>query len=170
MGRLFALFQISGIQVSLGGFLFSAIRHQLDERILLVVLLIDLLIDGCHALGRCHNGILVDGNIRIRLSASMRTGNFGIQLIPNGIKALGVRFHEVILDLNFTPGSNKLLQTLLIFLGEQLVLTLFEKLRNFGVHGIQGIDICLDLGRKPGISALLSGLLHLRKTIPCASG
>ena len=93
---------IALIQVGQRSLPFSAIGDQLDKRILLVVVRINLLIDRRQALCRRNDSVFIHGNVGVTLPACLRTGNLGFQLLTDGLKALGVAGirHKIVPDLN----------------------------------------------------------------------
>ena len=145
--RLPALGVIAQVQVRQRRFPLRAIGNQLNKGIFLVVVGVDLGIDGRQPLRRCHNGIFIDRDVCIVLSASLRTGNLRIELPANGFKALGITRirNEIVFDLDGFACVDEFLQADFIIFREQLRLSLFEQLGDFLVHAVQRVKIGLHL-------------------------
>ena len=89
-GRSPALFVVLAVQLIQRSLPFGAVLNQLDESVFLVVLVINLLIDGGKPLGSGHQCVFVDGHICVLLPTGLRTGDLSIQLLPDGIEAVHV--------------------------------------------------------------------------------
>ena len=119
---LFGVFTVQLLQRSLS---LGTVLHQLNERVFLVILRVDLLIDGGKPLGGGHQRILVDGHIRVLFPTRLRTCDLGFQLLLDGIKAVHVLLGQVILDFNGLTGVDQLLQADFFLFGQEAVLPLF---------------------------------------------
>ena len=120
-----ALFGVLAVELLQRSLPFGAVLNQLNERVFLVVLCIDLLIDGGKPLGGGHQCVLVDGHIRVLFPTCLCAGDLGFQLLPDGIKAVHVLRGQVILDFNGLTGVDQLLQADFFLFGQEAVLPLF---------------------------------------------
>ena len=85
-----AVFVVLEVQFIQSRLTFGSILDQHDQSVLLVILRIDLCIDGSHAFSGGDHCILIDRYVRIALTAGVRTGNFCFHLLSDGFEA--VRF------------------------------------------------------------------------------
>ena len=119
---LFGVFTVQLLQRSLS---LGAVLHQLNERVFLVILRVDLLIDGGKTFGGGHQRVLVDGHVRVLFPTRLCAGDLRFQLLPDGIKAVHVLRGQVILDFNGLAGVDHLLQPDFFPFGQEAVLPLF---------------------------------------------
>ena len=151
---------VLGVQLIQRLLLFGFIGNQLYEGEFLVVLLRQLGIDRTHALGGGFHGIFINGHIRVRLSRSLRAGDFRLQLLPNLLKTVRISSRQVVFDLNGLAGVDQLLKAHLIFFSEQFGLPLFQQAADLRVHGVQFVDVAGKLVGHGGIARRLSGFAH----------
>ena len=120
-----ALFGVLAVQLIQRILSLGAVLHQLNERVFLVILRVDLLIDGGKPLGGGYQRVLVDGHIRVLFPTRLCAGDLRFQLLPDGIKAVHVLRGQVILDFNGLTGIDQLLQADFFLFGQEAVLPLF---------------------------------------------
>ena len=136
------------------------IGNQLNEGEFLVVLLCQLGIDRTHALGGGFDGVFIDRYIRIRLSRSLRAGDFCLQLLTDLFKAVRIGSGQMVFNLNGLAGVDQLLQTDFVLVGKIPVLTLFQQAADLRIHRVQLVDVAGKLVGHGGIARRLSGLAH----------
>ena len=66
---------VSGIERIHGGLTLGTVFDQLDERVLLVVLRVNLAVHGSQALCGSNDGVFIDRHIGILLAAGLRSGS-----------------------------------------------------------------------------------------------
>ena len=131
----------------------------MDQGIFLVVLLVQRGVDGGHALGGSNHGIFIHGSADF-LSTGFRTGYLGFHLVPDGIEAVRISGGQVVFDLNGLAGVDELLQADFISLRKLPVLLLFQQPSDLFVHGVQGVDVGLQLRGNGRIARLVGGFLQ----------
>ena len=163
-----ALFVVLAVQLIQRSLPFGAVLNQLNERVFLAVLRVDLLIDGGKTFGGGHQRVLVDGYIRVLFSTGLRTCYLCFQLLTDGIKAIHVLRAQVILDLNGFTGVDQLLQANFFLFSQEAVLPLFQQPLDLRVHLIQRLNVRCQPLRYAGIAVLVGGLLERLQLGACA--
>ena len=109
------VFRVEFIQFLLA---FGAVLDELDQAVLLVILRVDLRVDGSHTLSGGDHGVLVHGHVRVGLSARLRTGYLCLDLLGDGLKAVCVRRSQMVFNFDGFPRVNELVQPNLVLFGE----------------------------------------------------
>ena len=141
----------------------TRVLDQLNERIFLVVLRVDLAVHGGETLRSGDHGVFVDRHVCIALPPGLCTGNLRFQLLTNGVEAVHICRGEVVLDLNGLAGVDELLQPDLICLAEVPILALLQQRFDLRVQRIQRFDVSGQLIRNRAIARILRVCTHLRK-------
>ena len=146
--------------------LFRSVRHQLNDRVLLVVLRVQLTVDRRHALRRRNHGVFVHRDVRVRLTLGLRSRHFGGDLLANGLKGIRVGGGQVILDFNGVAGVNQLLQAQFVLVGQLLVLLFLEQAFDLRVHAVQRGDVPGQLIGYRSVPTLIGGILEALQLSP----
>ena len=130
----FSLLIVAGIQIFQRFLALGFILNQLDEAVFLIIALIDLSVDGCHAFGSSLYSVFIDGRIRVGFTARLCADDFRFDFLCDGFKATRFLRCQMILDLNGFAGIDQLLQPDFFLFGQETVLPLFQQPRNLRVH------------------------------------
>ena len=148
---------------------FRAVLNQLDQSVLFVILLVQRSIDSGHALCGGDHGVFIHGGADF-LSTGFRTGHLGFHLVSDSVEAVCVGGGQVVFDLDGLAGVDELLQADFISLRQLPVLLLFQQPGDLFVHGVQGIDVGLQLRGHRGISGIVSVFLQAGELLTGAGG
>ena len=146
-----------------------AVLNQLDQGIFLVVLLVQRTVHGRHALGGSDHGVFIYCCADF-LSTGFRTGHLGFHLVSDSVEAVCVGGGQVVFDLDGLAGVDELLHADFISLRQLPVLLLFQQPGDLLVHGVQGVDVGLQLCGNGRIARLVCSFLQAGELLTGAGG
>ena len=160
---------IFGIQRVHGLLALCTVLDQLNEGVFLVVLRVQGGIDSGHALGGGHHGVFIHGGADF-LSTGFRTGHLGFHLVSDSVEAVCVGGGQVVFDLDGLAGVDELQQADFITLRQLPVLLLFQQPGDLLVHGVQSVDVSLQLCGNGRIACLVGSFLQAGELLTGAGG